>query len=140
VRIARALYDELVAHALADAPNECCGMVAGRAGEATAVHRVSNVAQVKPFQYSMDPAEQHRVFTEIEDGGDDLIAIYHSHTRAGAYFSETDLNLAFMDDQPAWPGVVYIVVGLKDSDKGPKGVKGFLVDDGTARETPIEIV
>src|SRR4051794_10666991 len=105
-------------------------MVAGRDGVATAVHRVTNVADAKPFQYSMDPMEQHRGFTAAEGAGAGSIAIYRSHTRAGAYFSETDLNLAFMDDQPAWPGVVYIVVGLKGSDKGPKGVKGFLVDDG----------
>jgi proteasome lid subunit RPN8/RPN11 len=139
VRIPRALYDELIAHALEDAPNECCGLVAGRDGEATAVHRVRN-AEASPLRYRMDPEEQHRVWTSIEDGGEDLVAIYHSHTRAGAYFSETDVNLAYMGDTLAWPGVLYIVVGLRQSDRGPQGVKAFDVAEHVAREVPLDVV
>ena len=41
MRISRALLDEIIAHARADAPNECCGMIASRDGEAVAVHRAT---------------------------------------------------------------------------------------------------
>ena len=39
MRIPRQLYDEIVAHALEDAPNECCGLVGTRDGEAVSLHR-----------------------------------------------------------------------------------------------------
>ena len=35
MRISQSLIDEMVAHAREDLPNECCGMVGGRDGEAT---------------------------------------------------------------------------------------------------------
>ena len=46
LKISRALYDEMVAHALAEAPNECCGIVAsaGRRG-ASRVYRRDNIAR-----------------------------------------------------------------------------------------------
>ena len=34
MKIPQALIDEMVAHAREDLPNECCGMVGGRDGEA----------------------------------------------------------------------------------------------------------
>ena len=44
MKISRDLYDELVAHARAEAPNECCGMIATLDGAAVAVHRAVNAA------------------------------------------------------------------------------------------------
>src|SRR2546430_2523803 len=38
MNISRELYDAMVAHARAEAPNECCGMVAGRNGDAVKVY------------------------------------------------------------------------------------------------------
>jgi proteasome lid subunit RPN8/RPN11 len=134
LRIARALWDEIIAHALAD-PNEVCGMVAGRDGEATRVLPVVNKA-ASPRHYEMDPLDQHRVHTEIEDAGEELLAIYHSHPPAGAYFSETDLARAFLGEHLAWPGVLYIVVGLQ-----PRGEKVFDIGpDRSVTEVEPEIV
>ncbi len=42
MKISQDLLDEMVAHAREDLPNECCGMVGGRDGEATIVIRVAN--------------------------------------------------------------------------------------------------
>ena len=81
VRISRALLDEIVAHARAEAPNECCGMIATRDGEAVAVHRARNAA-ASPLRYEIDRMEQFRIQTAIEDAGLELGAIYHSHTRS----------------------------------------------------------
>jgi len=84
VRLPRPLADELVAHAREDMPNECCGLIAGRDGAATRVIRTANT-DASPFMYVMDPMEQMRLMEEIEDSGEDLLAIYHSHTRSAAY-------------------------------------------------------
>jgi proteasome lid subunit RPN8/RPN11 len=135
VRISRTLYDEIVAHARAADPHECCGLVAGRDGEATRVLPVPNVAERPERTYEMDPEAQHRAWMDIEDAGEDLVAIYHSHPPVGAYFSETDMKLAYMGDTLAWPGTLYIVVGLR-----PFGVRTFAIADHRATEVELEIV
>ncbi len=136
MRIPSALYDELVGHALAD-ENEVCGMVAGRDGLATRVLPVRNAAAHPARTYEMDPNDQHRVFTAIEDAGEDLLAIYHSHPPVGAYFSETDMKMAYTEDGEhlLWPGTLYIVVGLR-----PHGVKTYAIADHQAIEVELERV
>src|SRR5437899_10560450 len=105
MRIGAALYDESVAHARAEAPNECCGMVASRDGEAVKVYRATNAA-ASPLRYEIDGAEQYRIQMEMDDAELDLGAIYHSHTRTQPYPSQTDINLAF------YPDALYLIVGL----------------------------
>jgi proteasome lid subunit RPN8/RPN11 len=121
VKISRALVDEMVAHAREDLPNECCGMVAGRDGEATEVIRVENAA-ASPLRYEMDPKAQYEAWKSIEDEGKELLAIYHSHTKSAAYPSQTDVNQAV-----AWPDQVYVIVSLADEDA--PDVKGYFLKD-----------
>ncbi len=121
MRISQQLVDEMVAHAREDLPNECCGLVGGRDGEASVVIRVANAA-ASPLRYEMDPQEQYNALRKIEDGGGELLAIYHSHTKSAAYPSQTDVNLA-----AAWPEQVYLIVSLADED-APE-VKGYLLRD-----------
>ena len=109
MRLPRALADELVAHAEDDLPNECCGMIAGRDGAATRVLRAKN-SEGSPFMYVMEPMEQLRMMEAIEDAGEDLLAIYHSHTRSAAYPSRTDVELAF------YPEPLYVIVSLADRE------------------------
>ncbi|HYH53860.1 MAG TPA: M67 family metallopeptidase [Solirubrobacterales bacterium] len=110
MKISRPLIDEMVAHAREDLPNECCGMIGGRDGEATKVVRVENAA-ASPLRYEMDPQGQFDALKAIEDGGEELIGIYHSHTRSAAYPSQTDVNEAVM-----WPEQVYVIVSLADEE------------------------
>lgn len=121
MRISQSLIDELIAHAREDLPNECCGMVGGRDGEARRVVRVTNAA-ASPLRYEMDPQGQYDALKSIEDGGEELLAIYHSHTKSPAYPSQTDVNQAV-----AWPEQVYLIVSLADPD-APE-VKGYLLKD-----------
>jgi len=120
MKISQQLIDEMVAHAREDLPNECCGMVGGRDGEATSVVRVVNSA-ASPLRYEMDPQGQYNALKAIEDGGDELLAIYHSHTKSAAYPSQTDVNQAV-----AWPEQVYLIVSL--AEERPD-VKGYLLAD-----------
>jgi [CysO sulfur-carrier protein]-S-L-cysteine hydrolase len=110
MRISQQLIDDLVAHAREDLPNECCGMIGGRDGEATSVVRVENAA-ASPLRYEMDPQAQFDALKQIEGAGDELIGIYHSHTRSAAYPSQTDVNEAVM-----WPEQVYVIVSLENDD------------------------
>jgi proteasome lid subunit RPN8/RPN11 len=130
MRIPRHLIEEMIAHAREDAPNECCGMVGGRDGEAATLHRTRN-ALASPFSYDIDSQDLIRTYNEITGRGDELVAIYHSHTRSAAVPSQTDINLA------QYPDSLYVIVTLEDPDE--PGVRGWWIRDGTVEEEQIEI-
>jgi [CysO sulfur-carrier protein]-S-L-cysteine hydrolase len=121
VKISQQLIDEIVAHAREDLPNECCGMVGGGDGMARTVYRAEN-AEASPLRYSIDAKEQFRLMKEIEGAGEELVGIYHSHTKSPAYPSQTDVNLA------GWPDAVYLIASLADA--GSPDVRGFWIRDG----------
>jgi [CysO sulfur-carrier protein]-S-L-cysteine hydrolase len=129
MRIARALVDEIVAHARQDLPNECCGIVATSDGQAVKVHRATN-AEASPFRYSLDPRQQYEITMEIEQQGQDLGAIYHSHTKSPAYPSQTDINLAF------YPEALYVIVGLKTPEPD---VRAWRIVDGKVSEAALDL-
>lgn len=130
MRIAQALVDQIVAHAREDLPNECCGMVGGSDGAAATVYRAEN-AEASPLRYSIDAKEQFRLMREIEEAGEELAAIYHSHTKSAAYPSQTDVNLA------GWPEAVYLIVSLADPDA--PDLKGFWIRDGEIEEAGLVV-
>jgi proteasome lid subunit RPN8/RPN11 len=129
MRIPRALYDEIVAHAQADAPNECCGMIASSDGEAIKVYPAVNTA-ASPLRYEIDGAEQYRIQMAIDDAGHDLGAIYHSHTRSAPYPSQTDINLAF------YPEALYVIVGLAG---GEPEVRAYEIRDGQVADAELVV-
>jgi proteasome lid subunit RPN8/RPN11 len=131
VRIARALLDEIVAHAVRDAPNECCGVIAGGDGTATGVHATENVA-ASPFRFEIDGLELMGLIDRFEADGDELAAIYHSHTRSDPYPSQTDLNFAAM-----WPGVEWLIVGVPKD--GEPVVSHYRIEDGRIAEAELEV-
>ncbi len=128
MRISPSLIEEIVAHARGDLPNECCGMVGGADGEARTVYRAEN-AEASPLRYSIDAKEQFRLMKEIEAAGEELVAIYHSHTKSPAYPSQTDVNLA------GWPDAVYLIASLADPEA--PDVKGFWIRDGKIADAEI---
>jgi proteasome lid subunit RPN8/RPN11 len=130
MRISRDMLDDIVAHAEADAPNECCGMIAAADGEATRVYRAANAA-ASPLRYEFDGREQLRIQTEIEDAGWDLGAIYHSHTRSPPLPSQTDINLAF------YPESLYVIVGVAGDE--PE-VRAFRIVDARVEEVELAVV
>jgi len=130
MRIAQSLIDEMVAHARGDLPNECCGMVGGADGEASVVIPVVNSA-ASPLRFEMDPQGQYNALKAIEDDGQEMLAIYHSHTKSAAYPSQTDVNLA------GWPDAVYLIVSLAESEA--PDLKGFWIRDGEIAEAELVV-
>jgi [CysO sulfur-carrier protein]-S-L-cysteine hydrolase len=129
MRISRALMDEVIEHARAEAPNECVGVVTVRDGIAQRVIRATNAA-ASPLRYELDPRELFRIHEAIDDSGDDLGAIYHSHTRSDPVPSETDKNLAF------YPEALYVIVGLKSAEPD---VRAWRIVDGEVSEGLLEV-
>ena len=131
MRIARELVDQIVAHAREDAPNECCGLISGADGRATRVYRARN-AEESPLRYTIHPTDQLRIMTEIEELGEEVAAIYHSHTKTSAEPSQTDINLA-----GNWPDPVYLICSLAEPEA--PSLRGFEIRDGRVDEVELEI-
>ncbi|MBI4300909.1 MAG: M67 family metallopeptidase, partial [Chloroflexi bacterium] len=103
---------EMIAHAREDAPNECCGMLAGSDGKVAQVYRTAN-AYHSPLRYSIDPREILRVANDMSQKGWRELGVYHSHVFSEAYPSQTDVSLALLT---GWLGAefYYFLVSLKD--------------------------
>jgi [CysO sulfur-carrier protein]-S-L-cysteine hydrolase len=130
MRIGRALIDEIVAHAREEAPNECCGLVGGANGRAVTAYRARNELE-SPVRYNVHPEDLLRITNEIEARGEELAAIYHSHTRSEPYPSQTDINLA-----ANWPDPVYLICSLAGTE--PE-VRGFTIRDGSVEEVELDV-
>jgi len=120
--------DDMIAHAREDAPNECCGIIAGDDGRAAKVFRAKN-AEASPYRYNVEPKDLFRIYRECDESGWSFLAIYHSHTASEAYPSPTDVRLAF------WPEAYYVLVSLQDAEKPV--VRAFRILDGAVSEEEI---
>ena len=122
--------DQMIAHAREDAPNECCGIIAGKDGRPTKLYRAIN-AEASPYRYSVDTRDLLRIHREVDANDWEFLVIYHSHTHTEAYPSPTDVRLA------TWPEAHYVLVSLMD--EGQPAVRAFRILDGAISEEPIEM-
>jgi proteasome lid subunit RPN8/RPN11 len=129
-----AIAAELLRHARAEVPNEACGLLSGdlAAGTASAYHPARN-ADASPYVYTVHPDDLVRIVLGIEDSGQDLVAIFHSHTHSPAVPSPTDRR------QARYP-VVYLVATLSDPDAtAAESLRAWRIEDGRSREVTLEL-
>jgi proteasome lid subunit RPN8/RPN11 len=131
----RSLAEALLAHSRADLPNEACGLLAGSlaAGRATSFHPARN-AEASPLRYNVHPDDLVRITFAIEDAGEDLVAIFHSHTRSPAVPSATDRRAAMYLDP------FYLLASLADPDAPPeRALRAWRIRGGQSFEVPLTI-
>ena len=143
--LSRAALDEILAHARATHPEECCGAVVRRDGR-DVVHRFTNVQNAlhaadptthprgAETAYTPEPRELYAALAASEAPGARLSVFYHSHTRTGSYFSGEDQARALFDGEPAYPEVAYLVVS---DSRTPGEARAFRWDD--ARREFVEV-
>jgi proteasome lid subunit RPN8/RPN11 len=150
LRIARRALDEMIAHARATHPEECCGAVLELGGRDVVrrftnvqgrLHREDPAANPRDARtaYAPDPKELFAAVRDSDAPGARLKVFYHSHTRVGAYFSGEDRARALFGEEPAYPDTTYVVVS---DSRTPGEARAFHWDE-TGRdftEVPIEIV
>jgi proteasome lid subunit RPN8/RPN11 len=124
----RTLIDEMIDHAREEAPNECCGIIAGDGGRAAKLFRARN-SEASPYRYNVDPQDLFRIHRECDGNGWEFLAIYHSHTASEAYPSPTDIRLAF------WPQTYYVLISLQEPER--PAVRAFRIVDGVVSEEEI---
>jgi proteasome lid subunit RPN8/RPN11 len=133
LRIAQSTYDEIVAHARRDHPDEACGVVAGPAGTDRPERFVPMLnAARSPTFYELDPADLLRLYREMDDRDEEPVVIYHSHTATEAYPSRTDVSLA------QEPGAHYVLVSTRE----PRSVefRSYRILDGQVTEEEVDVV
>ena len=97
IRIEEQPWRDMVAHAQAVYPNECCGAMLGVAGDPAKVVMAAGAlenafAGEQRERYTLRPEDLLRADREARARQMELIGIYHSHPDCGAYFSKTDLE------------------------------------------------
>ena len=133
--IPAAVAEQLLAHARSELPNEACGLLGGdlASGSATAFHPARN-SEASPLRYNVHPDDLVRIVFAIEDAGQDLVAIFHSHTRSPAVPSATDRRAA------QYPDAYYVLATLADPDAGPAdALRAWRIRSGESAEVPLRI-
>ena len=134
--IARAHVDAMVAHARADHPDEACGVITGPAGSDVPTRFVAMTnADRSPTFFRFDPAEQLRLYQAMDDAGEEIVVVYHSHTATEAYPSRTDIAYA------SEPQAHYVLVSTAESgaEQGPVSVRSYRILDGEVTEEQLAI-
>lgn len=131
MRLTTRHLEQIIAQAKSDAPNETCGLIAGKGGRARKVYALKNTAPTPRTNYYADPQELLSCFQDIDAMGLTHLAIYHSHPSSPAYPSPTDLAMAY------YPDVVNLIISLMDASRVI--VRAFRIVDKTITEVTLEI-
>jgi proteasome lid subunit RPN8/RPN11 len=137
VELAAAIRDALVRHARASLPNEACGLIVGDApaaagGRALRWEPTGN-ALASPSRYEIDPMDLLRLSIAIDDAGETIWGIVHSHVASPARPSPTDVR------QSLYPDALYLLVSLDPAEEraGAPSVRAWRIVDGAVHEVAI---
>jgi proteasome lid subunit RPN8/RPN11 len=137
LRIPRSCFTEMIEQALAERPNECCGLLAGKMDEQTGTARVERVYQLvnalaSPVRYSADGRELCRVHREMRDRGIDLLAVYHSHP--------TSEPIPSCTDHEQWGHGAEVMCLIVSLLVDPPRLRGWWLEDGRHTEAEWQVV
>jgi proteasome lid subunit RPN8/RPN11 len=134
VRVPAGQLDAAVAHALAEAPLEACGLVVGdgpaAAGGVPLRFVACRNALVSPSRFSIHVDDLYRVTVDADDAGQVIWGIVHSHPHSPAVPSATDTGLAL------YPDAVHLLVSLAGAS--PE-VRAWRIVEGAAHELRLEV-
>lgn len=132
VRIGRDVLTAIAAHARADAPRECCGLLLGVPSSAMDVCRAEptrNLA-VTATRYDIDPADHFRILREARTTGLTVIGAYHSHPTSPPVPSPTDLAEGL-------PNFLYLIATLCPLERV---IRAYYFEDISFREVPLVVI
>ena len=128
MKIRQAALDRIVAHAVEDLPNECCGLLIGTKDIVEDVARARNTKRSKT-RFQVEPADHFAAIRRARAGGFEIIGAYHSHPSGPSGPSDTDR--ARLTD----PTMFHVIVSLAH---GTRTVRAFRLSDGNF--SPLELV
>jgi len=133
--VPRAIYDEMIAQARSELPNECCGILAGRIPETEIEKQGFEVrvarryalvnATASPTEYLSDARSMFEAVRDMRRLGLDVVAVYHSHPASAPVPSRTDLAQNYS------PDVMNFIISLQNAE--PQ-IRGWWLEENTFRE------
>lgn len=128
----RRLREEILAHALEEAPREACGVITGLDGVGRRVIRCRNDHPEPTSRYRVHPDDLRAAVAPLEDEARELVAIYHSHPRSQPAPSPTDRA-----DAARWPEPAYVLASWRT---GAPELRAFRLEGDWMREIAIDEV
>lgn len=98
VKLSRAGYRQILAHARACLPEEACGLLAGRIeGNVKTIERVYSCENTDHtnVHFTIDPHDQLKAVKDARARGLAMIGNFHSHPETPSRQSEEDKRLAY---------------------------------------------
>jgi proteasome lid subunit RPN8/RPN11 len=118
--ISRRVLDAVVAHARAEAPRECCGLLVGHGSAVSDAVAARNIAD-RPTRFLVDPQDHVKTLRAARQRGLEVLGFYHSHPQTAAAPSVRDR------EEASYPDHLYLIVGLA---AGSADVRLFRLVDG----------
>jgi proteasome lid subunit RPN8/RPN11 len=98
----------MIAHAVAEMPNECCGLLGGKRGATPQASGLTEAVQAlrsfplvnaaaSPREYVSEPRSMFDAVRAMDDLGLEMVAIYHSHPYSPPVPSRRDREESFQE-------------------------------------------
>jgi [CysO sulfur-carrier protein]-S-L-cysteine hydrolase len=136
LRLTETQYRTIVGHCYDGLPDEACGLLLGplspvgdSTGKLTEAQPTAN-ADASAVTYTVDSKDMLRAMRAAEARGDEIVGVWHSHTRTEAYPSPTDVR------QAVDPGWFYVIVSLRD--QAPV-LRAYRIRDGEIAEAAVQL-
>jgi proteasome lid subunit RPN8/RPN11 len=117
---------EMLAHARAEAPRECCGLLIGTAESVMRSVRAKNL-DAKATRYLIDPEDHFAAIRAARADGLEVIGAYHSHPSSAPIPSASDIAEANSGSD-----FLYVIVSLIDDD-----VRAYQMKPGAFTPRPL---
>ena len=128
ISIPAPVVHELLAHARAEAPRECCGLLVGKGQSITRSVRARNL-DAYATRYLVDPEDHFAAIRSARAEGLEIVGAYHSHPSSAPVPSAADVA-------EAWSGsdFLYVIVSLVGDD-----VRAYRIESGAAAPCPLTV-
>ena len=128
MKIRQDVLAKIVAHAVEDLPNECCGLLIGTAEMVEDASRARNTKRSRT-KFQVEPADHFAAIRRARAAGFEIVGAYHSHPSGPSGPSETD-RVRLTD-----PTMFHVIISLAH---GTRTVRAFRLTDGNF--SPLELV
>lgn len=133
-------------------PEEACGLISGPSANPDELTEFVPIANQLNRMHESDPERYPRTAREgyyldpmallkteraLRERGHEVRIIFHSHPDVGAYFSEEDRQRALWDGRPVYPGVAYLVCGIKEGKPDGAILAEYNVQNGSFDVTQV---
>lgn len=135
IKLKKADFEQIVAHAKSELPNEACGLIAGRVdGEVKVVEKVYFLTNIDHSNehFSLDPKEQLAAVKDMRANGFAPLGNWHSHPESPSRPSDEDKRLAY-DSKAS-----YMILSLMD--KNEPVLNSFKIEGENAEKEDLQII